>query len=218
MRDPSESPRRRSYLLALKVIGAASWTAAYWSAAEAADSGEPALLPPSALAFNLAWEAIYTAGGLSTWRRLDREDRTQTLINASGLAADLNWLRRLSVTDSELPSHRAACAAVLYQLGFLAVLAPGDAARISALWQNLALSWYCAFIQPIPPRSDKNASRFTFFRAIGTAVPTLTSGVLRGIRPRYLVPGAGCVLLDLSRLVRQASNAGSATVHRHPNA
>ncbi|MEX1652237.1 hypothetical protein ABZ960_03520 [Streptomyces pseudovenezuelae] len=201
MIDQSETPAKRSALLALKLFGGACWVAAYREAIHETEEEGAQLLPEAALAFNLAWEVIYSAGGIYTWKKLSLEDRVQTLINVSWLICDVKWLKAVRRRGDKLRPSLIALAAA-YQLAFLAELPPGEAARISALWQNLGFSAYCALV---PPRNkaDKRAQNFTLLRAIGTAIPTMTSGVLRGVQPKYLAPGLGCVMFDLIRLTRQ---------------
>lgn len=207
--DPSaESPAKRAFLLTLKVIGAAAWLAAYREAiAESRDQGRD-LLPRTALVFNLTWEAIYTAGGLAMWRRLTIEDKVQTAINASWLVSDAEWatlVRRRSGGSAFHPG--VALAALGYHAAFLVGRPPGEAARLSAMWQNLGFSAYCALHNDPSDLATidgvRRTSRFTLLRAVGTAVPTLTSGLLRGVEPRYLLPGLGCGAFDALRLRKE---------------
>ncbi|MBX9364518.1 hypothetical protein AB0D62_34510 [Streptomyces massasporeus] len=200
MTDQAETPLKRSALLALKLFGGACWVAAYREAIKETEEQGTELLPEAAVAFNLAWEAIYSAGGIYTWKKLSLEDKAQTLINISWLVHDVKWLRSMRRRGTQVRPALIVLAAA-YQLGFLAKLPPGEAARISALWQNLGFSGYCALVPP--DKADEHTRNFTLLRAIGTAVPTMTSGVLRGIQPKYLAPGLGCVLFDLIRLARQ---------------
>ncbi|GAA2263417.1 hypothetical protein [Streptomyces indiaensis] len=200
MIDQAETPLKRSALLALKLFGGACWVAAYREAIKETEEQGKELLPEAAVAFNLAWEAIYSAGGIYTWKKLSLEDKAQTLVNISWLVHDVKWLRSMRRRGTSVRPAFIVLA-VAYQLAFLAKLPPGEAARISALWQNLGFSGYCALVPP--EKSDEHTRNFTLLRAIGTAVPTMTSGVLRGIQPKYLAPGLGCVLFDLIRLARQ---------------
>ncbi|MFF7894491.1 hypothetical protein ACFZDI_21840 [Streptomyces sp. NPDC007907] len=200
MIDQAETPLKRSALLALKLFGGACWVAAYREAVKETEEQGKELLPEAAVAFNLAWEAIYSAGGIYTWKKLSLEDKAQTLVNISWLVHDVKWLRSMRRRGTSVRPAFIVLA-VAYQLAFLAKLPPGEAARISALWQNLGFSGYCALVPP--EKSDEHTRNFTLLRAIGTAVPTMTSGVLRGIQPKYLAPGLGCVLFDLIRLARQ---------------
>ncbi|MGW7510539.1 hypothetical protein ACWGJ0_22905 [Streptomyces massasporeus] len=174
--------------------------AAYREAIKETEEQGTELLPEAAIAFNLTWEALYSAGGIYTWKKLSLEDKAQTVINISWLAHDVRWLRAMRRRGTQVRPALIVLAAA-YQLSFLAKLPPGEAARISALWQNLGFSGYCALVPPDKP--DRHTRNFTLLRAIGTAVPTMTSGVLRGVQPKYLAPGLGCVLFDLMRLARQ---------------
>jgi hypothetical protein len=207
--DPSaESPTKRAALLTLKVIGAAAWLAAYREAiAESRGQGRD-VLPHPALVFNLTWEAIYTIGGLATWRRLTIEDKVQTAINASWLVSDSEWARLVQRRAGGSAFHPGvALAALGYHAVFLKRYPPGEAARLSAMWQNLGFSAYCALHDDPAGRPTvdgvRRAYRFTLFRTIGTAVPTLTSGLLRGVEPRYLFPGLGCGAFDALRLRKE---------------
>ncbi|MFC9678426.1 hypothetical protein [Streptomyces sp. NPDC056948] len=200
MIDQQETAAKRAALLALKVFGGTCWVAAYREAIAETEEEGTELLPEAALAFNLAWEAIYSAGGIWTWRKLSLEDRVQTVINISWLAHDVKWAQAIRKSGATVRPALIALA-VSYQLAFLARLPPGEAARISALWQNLGFSAYCALTDS-QSKANERVSRFTLLRAVGTAVPTMTSGVLRGVELRYLVPGMGCVAFDLMRLVK----------------
>ncbi|MFJ8053722.1 hypothetical protein [Streptomyces luteogriseus] len=200
MTDQSESPVKRSALLTLKLFGGACWVAAYREAIAETEEQGTELLPEAAIAFNLTWEALYSAGGIYTWKKLSLEDKAQTVINICWLVHDVKWLRAMRRRGAPVRPALIALAAA-YQLSFLAKLPPGEAARISALWQNLGFSGYCALAPP--DKADRHTRNFTMLRAIGTAVPTMTSGLLRGVQPKYLAPGLGCVLFDLMRLARQ---------------
>ncbi len=197
-----ESPQKRVAMLALKVVGGAAWAVAYRQAIAETRVNGRVLLPPTAIAFNLVWEALYTTGALATWKKLTPEDRTQTAINLIWLLEDAEWARAQRAAGLPLP-WKAVAAAALYQLAFLSIWRPGEAARISALWQNLAFSVYCAVEEDANDGATARAATFTTLRALGTAVPTLTSGILRGYRPAYLLPGLGCVAFDLLRLAKQ---------------
>jgi len=194
-------------MLVLKVIGGLCWLAAYRQAIATTKTKKRSLLPPTAIAFNLAWEGIYSAGGLAAWKRLTVEDRVQTVINVVWLINDLEWAQLQRAVGSRI-SRQSLVVAVLYQLTFLSRYPAGEAARISALWQNLAFSAYCSVLESVD-QTDQRAIRFTAFRAVGTAIPTLTSGVLRGVRLRYVVPGICCVAFDIHRLWRQHKAADS---------
>jgi hypothetical protein len=214
----AESRKKRAIMLVLKLVGGLSWIGAYQEAIAESRAGRPSLLPESALAFNIAWEAIYSLGGAATWRRLTVEDRTQTVLNVAWLVQDIRWVRSLQPGE-RTQLHRPAllASAVIYQLAFLSKMRPGDAARVSALLQNLAFSAYCAAVQPTGSGESSRARRFTALRAAGTAVPTATSGALRGIRPRYLLPGLGCVACDSIRLYRQRSSHTHAPQRHRPD-
>ncbi|MFJ5668483.1 hypothetical protein ACIQAR_22605 [Micromonospora chalcea] len=198
-----QSRRKRAALLALKVAGATCWAYAYREAIDISRRTGRGPLPDPAIAFNLAWEAIYTAGGIWKWRELELEDRVQTVINAIWLSYDIRFASSLPRKDRQ--TFRLMLVAVLYQLLFLAKYPPGKAARISALWQNLGFSGYCALSVNQKFPADVSTAKFTLLRAIGTAVPTFTSGVMRGIEPAYLLPGIGCIAFDLLRIGREQS-------------
>jgi hypothetical protein len=201
-----ESISKRAWMLALKIAGATCWALAYEEAiSEAKRKNGEQLLPRTAINFNLSWEAIYSAGGLTKWKDLTIEDRVQTVINVLWLTQDLRWARTLGAYSKN--SRATLLLAVLYQLGFLARLPPGEAARISALWQNLAFSAHAA-VKQRAPGPGSHAFKFSLLRAIGTAVPTFTSGVLRGIEPKYLLPGLGCISFDALRIARQLRSRG----------
>ncbi|GFH37216.1 hypothetical protein [Streptomyces pacificus] len=204
MTDRQESVAKRTALLALKVLGGACWVAAYREAITETEEEGTELLPEAALAFNLAWEAIYSSGGIWTWRKLSLEDRVQTIINISWLVYDVKWLQAVRRHGTHVRPGLIAMA-VTYQLAFLSRLPPGEAARISALWQNLGFSAYSALTEA---QVDERASKFALLRAVGTAVPTVTSGILRGVEPRYLTPGLGCVAFDLLRISRNGRERG----------
>jgi len=209
-RDP-KAPRsssteplaKRAVMLGLKVGGAWSWTVAYSLAIEETREQRHVVLPRQAIALNAAWELIYSAGGIVTWRRLSLEDKAQTILNVAWLLGDLRWSRTIRRAGLTTVSHRQVAFAFAYQLAFLARLPPADAARLSALWQNAGFATYLAAARPHPDATRGRAIRFTTQRALGTLVPTLTSGVLRGVRPRYLVPGAVAAACDGVRLARQ---------------
>jgi hypothetical protein len=196
----SEAPAKRAVMLALKVAGGTCWVAAYELAHREGRRSSVALLPPAAIAANLAWECLYTAGGVYKWRDLTVEDRIQTLINGAWLVQDVRWVHLLRRSGIQIPPLYYFGAA-MYQLAFLAGRQPGDAARQSALLQNLAFSTSSALNRPQPPISE-NVFTFTLLRAFGTAVPTATSGILRGYRPLYLLPGIGCLFMDGVRYLR----------------
>ncbi len=199
MQLDEESSQKRLAMIGLKVFGGVCWMAAYREAiTESRHSGE-SLLPTKAIAFNLVWEAIYSAGGIVTWKKLTPEDRAQTIINTIWLLLDLEWSRSLKRQGIETPKG-AITMAIVYHAAFLMIYPPGKAARISALWQNLAFSSYCALTN-LHSGSSHNR-RFTLLRAAGTAVPTFTSGVLRGMQPKYLLPGLGCIAFDIIRSIR----------------
>jgi hypothetical protein len=201
----NESTAKRACLLILKLIGGVAWLAAYREAiAESTEDGRE-LLPRTALVFNLTWEVVYTAGGIATWRRLTLEDKVQTAINASWLANDLQWAARAH-RHGNAPIHPVVLFALGYQLAFLSWYPPGEAARLSAMWQNLGFSAYCALREPddcVTLEGARRSRRFTLLRAVGTAIPTLTSGVLRGVEPKYLLPGLGCSGFDALRLSKE---------------
>ena len=213
----SQTPRRRAFLVALKAVGGLSWTLAYRRAIQSTRKTDSRLLPPIAMAFNFAWEAIYSAGGVAKWRDLEWEDRAQTAINLGWLYNDARWVHEVHVRDGQPLPVRMVLVGSAYQALFLSLLPAGDAARVSALWQNLAFSAYCAVAQPLPARDDPDALAFTAYRAVGTAIPTATSGVLRGVRPRYLIPGLGCVGFDLIRLLRQLQHERRQDLDRNPH-
>jgi len=193
-----ESTTKRTALLCLKIAGGASWTMAYREAIRDAQESGQSDLPASAMTFNLVWEAIYTAGGIAKWKKLDFEDRVQTVLNGVWLSCDLRLCLELS---EELKSKKFAfVTAALYNLALLALLPPEEAARVAAFWQNLGFSAYVALFQQSTAEEVFARQRFALLRAIGTAIPTITSGLARGIEPAYLVPGIGCACFDLITL------------------
>lgn len=196
----AESPAKRLAMIALKVAGGACWVAAYQCAHRETEESGAVLLPVSAIAANVTWEALYVAGGVYKWRDLDAEDRVQTLLNTTWLLQDARWILAMRRSDSSVPVA-SVVTALAYQASFLIGRPPGDAARVSALIQNLAFSGWLALQEPVEPVPAR-ALRFTALRAFGTAVPTVTSGLLRGYRPTYFLPGLGCVVLDSVRLLR----------------
>lgn len=196
-----ESTIKRAGLLSLKVFGGACWVGAYREAIKETEEAGNKLLPESAIVFNLTWEAIYSAGGVWKWKTLTLEDRTQTVINIAWLVNDIQWAREIRQRGTRV--HPAVIAsAVAYHLYFVARNPPGEAARMSALWQNLAFSAYCA-LSKSKNNASSHARKFTLFRSIGTAIPTATSGALRGIEAKYLIPGLGCIAFDLLRISTQ---------------
>ncbi len=197
-----EGGGQRSGMLALKLVGAAAWLLAYREASQAAKEGEQ-LLPTAAIVANATWEAIYALGGIVKWKELTIEDKFQTLTNLAWLGADSLWIRSLTLSnvDFRRQALQLLPSALTYQSVFLLRYQPGDAARRSAFLQNLAFSAYCA-LQSKGAESTEHAQRFTIYRAIGTAVPTFTSGILRGYRPGYALPGFGALLFDLQRIAR----------------
>lgn len=195
-----ESASKRAAMLALKVTGGISWALAYREAVSVASREGAKLLPSSAIAVNAVWEAVYSAGGVATWKKLTVEDKTQTILNITWLLGDVAWMATLRRHD---PKHfkdiqRYLPAALAYQLAFLSFYEPGDAARRSALIQNLGFSAYCA----LKNDRDCGSIRFSLLRAVGTAVPTFTSGVFRGFRPEYAAPGFACIAFDVMRVWR----------------
>jgi hypothetical protein len=193
----------RAALLGLKVTGGISWMLAYREAIRSARETGENTLPGSAIAFNLVWEVIYTAGGVAKWRQLDLEDRVQTVINAVWLSYDLKLSNELR---NDLKNKKTAfLIAGVYHAVFLACLSPANAARSAAFWQNLGFSAYSALFESSTAETAFANQRFTLLRAIGTAIPTATSGLARGVDPACLVPGIGCICFDIIKLRKGCS-------------
>jgi hypothetical protein len=189
---------KRAAMLGLKVAGGISWILAYREAIRDAQETGQGELPGPAIAFNLVWEITYTAGGITKWRQLDLEDRIQTALNAAWLSCDLKLCYQLR---EELKSKKLAfLSAGVYNAIFLALFPPEEAARITAFWQNFGFSAYAALFQSNTAGTASASQRFTLMRTIGTAIPTVTSGLGRGINPAYLIPGIGCACFDLIKL------------------
>lgn len=196
---------------ALPIMSGLLWIAAYLGIIQAMRKDRSIGIPIVAACLNIAWELVYFSGGVALWDRFDAHTHIQTVINGAWLTLDvviIVWVLKLSsleypdIRSKWLPTLILGCilGALAFQGAMALSLDTQLAARLSAFIQNALMSG--AFIAmylrkgPIGQRSS-----IALCKLFGTLMPTISSGLLSGLKPAILLLGLTCLAMDIVYLL-----------------